>query len=49
VPTHVPSAGDLTFEAGFLITALVYLGWHAILRGRRPAVTARQANPGNPG
>jgi nucleobase:cation symporter-1, NCS1 family len=49
VPTHVPSAGDLTFEAGFLITALVYLGWHAILRGRRPAVTVRQANPGNPG
>ncbi len=32
VPTHVPSAGDLTFEAGFLITVLVYLGWHAVER-----------------
>jgi len=35
VPTHVPSVGDLTFEAGFLITALVYLGWHAIARTGR--------------
>jgi hypothetical protein len=41
VPKHVPSAGDLTFEAGFVITALIYLGWHAIT-GRRhsAAVTA---------
>jgi hypothetical protein len=30
VPKHFPSAGDLTFEAGFLITAVIYLGWHAI-------------------
>ena len=30
VPTHVPSVGDLTFEAGFLITAVIYLSWHAI-------------------
>ena len=30
VPSHVPSVGDITFEAGFLITAVVYLGWHAI-------------------
>ena len=29
VPKHVPSVGDLTFEVGFLITAVVYLGWHA--------------------
>jgi len=35
VPTHVPSVGDLTFEAGFVITALVYLGWHAIARTGR--------------
>jgi nucleobase:cation symporter-1, NCS1 family len=35
VPTHVPSAGDLTFEAGFVITALVYLGWHAVARTGR--------------
>ena len=37
VPTHVPSAGDLTFEAGFLITAVVYLSWHGIERMLAPA------------
>src|SRR5262249_61685835 len=40
-PTHVPPVGDLTFEAGFVITAVVYLAWHAITRsgagGRAPA------------
>jgi purine-cytosine permease-like protein len=36
VPTHVASAGDLTFEAGFLITAVVYLGWHGIERMLAP-------------
>ncbi len=30
VPTHVPAVGDLTFEVGFVITAVVYLAWHAI-------------------
>ena len=30
VPKHVPSVGDLTFEAGFVITAVIYLGWHAL-------------------
>jgi nucleobase:cation symporter-1, NCS1 family len=35
VPSHVPSVGDLTFEVGFVITALVYLGWHAIARTGR--------------
>jgi NCS1 nucleoside transporter family len=30
VPSHVPSVGDLTFEVGFVITAAVYLTWHAI-------------------
>ena len=40
VPTHIGSAGDLTFEAGFLITAVVYLGWHAIARtGRETSLT----------
>ena len=39
VPTHVPSVGDLTFEAGFLITAVIYLAWRAIERGR-PAIAA---------
>jgi NCS1 family nucleobase:cation symporter-1 len=27
VPSHNPSAGDLTFEAGFVVTALIYLTW----------------------
>jgi nucleobase:cation symporter-1, NCS1 family len=41
VPTHIPSAGDLTFEAGFLITAVVYLGWHAIAKtGREETLAA---------
>ncbi len=45
VPKHFGAAGDLTFEAGFVITALVYLAWHAIERvvldpGRSP-VTGR--------
>jgi nucleobase:cation symporter-1, NCS1 family len=40
VPTHIGSAGDLTFEAGFLITAVVYLGWHAIAKtGRETTFT----------
>jgi nucleobase:cation symporter-1, NCS1 family len=30
VPRHVPAFGDLTLEAGFLITAAIYLGWHAL-------------------
>ena len=34
VPTHVGSVGDLTFEVGFVITAVVYLGWHAYRRDR---------------
>ena len=40
VPSHVPSVGDITFEAGFVITAVVYLAWHALaghLRRRAPA------------
>jgi purine-cytosine permease-like protein len=41
VPSHIPSVGDLTFEAGFVITAVIYLGWHAITDRRHPsAVTA---------
>jgi NCS1 nucleoside transporter family len=30
VPTHVGAVGDITFEVGFVITAVVYLTWHAI-------------------
>ncbi len=41
VPKHIGSAGDLTFEAGFLITAAIYLGWHAIAgTGREITVSA---------
>ncbi len=32
VPTHVPAVGDITFEVGFVITAVIYLTWHAIAR-----------------
>jgi NCS1 nucleoside transporter family len=35
VPKHVPDVGDLTFEVGFVITALIYLGWHTLARTGR--------------
>lgn len=41
VPSHVPAAGDLTFEAGFVITAAIYLGWHLLAGVRRAAKTPR--------
>jgi NCS1 family nucleobase:cation symporter-1 len=34
VPKHFPAVGDLTFEVGFVLTALIYLGWHAVERLR---------------
>ena len=40
VPSHLPSVGDITFEAGLVITAVVYLAWHAVagyLHRRAPA------------
>jgi hypothetical protein len=41
VPTHVGAVGDLTFEVGFVITAVVYLTWHAIARtGRENTLAA---------
>jgi nucleobase:cation symporter-1, NCS1 family len=30
VPKHVGSAGDLTFEVGFVLTAVIYLAWRLI-------------------
>jgi nucleobase:cation symporter-1, NCS1 family len=30
VPTHVPAVGDLTLEVGFLLSAVIYLGWHLV-------------------
>jgi NCS1 nucleoside transporter family len=41
VPNHVGSVGDLTFEVGFVITAAIYLIWHAIAKtGRETTLTA---------
>jgi hypothetical protein len=40
VPSHVGSVGDLTFEVGFVITAVVYLAWHAIARTGRETTLA---------
>jgi NCS1 family nucleobase:cation symporter-1 len=34
-PTHHPKIGDLTFEVGFVVTALVYLALHAAGLGGR--------------
>ena len=45
VPTHVPQVGDLTFEAGFVITAAIYLAWHA-LTDRRPGAVGAHPTPG---
>jgi hypothetical protein len=27
IPSHWPSAGDLTFEVGFVLTCVIYLVW----------------------
>jgi purine-cytosine permease-like protein len=40
VPSHVPAVGDLTFEVGFVVTAAIYLIWHAIT-DRSSAAVAR--------
>jgi len=40
VPTHYPSVGDITFEVGFVLTAAIYLAWHAVTDRRPAAVTA---------
>jgi purine-cytosine permease-like protein len=39
VPSHVPPIGDITFEVGFVITAVIYLAWHAIAGDIRPRET----------
>jgi len=41
VPMHFPSVGDITFEVGFVLTALVYLIWHAIAGTYRTAPKLR--------
>ncbi|MGH3211325.1 MAG: cytosine permease, partial [Trebonia sp.] len=30
VPRHAPDTGDLTFEVGFVLTAVIYLSWRLI-------------------
>jgi hypothetical protein len=32
--------GDITFEVGFVLTAIVYLVWHAVARTRQSAAAA---------
>jgi NCS1 nucleoside transporter family len=34
VPGHVPDTGDLTFEVGFVLTAVIYLTWRLIADGQ---------------
>jgi NCS1 family nucleobase:cation symporter-1 len=41
VPRHWPPAGDLTFEVGFVLTAVIYLTWRLIADPRAGADTAR--------
>ncbi len=45
VPTHVGAVGDITFEAGFVITAVVYLTWHALARGGAGSRAPAQVTP----
>ena len=41
VPKHVHSVGDLTFEVGFVLTAVIYLTWRQVAdRRARAAITA---------
>jgi NCS1 family nucleobase:cation symporter-1 len=42
VPARHPAVGDLTFEVGFVVTAVIYLAWHAIA-DRRPEPTVAAA------
>jgi len=47
VPTHVPTVGDITFEVGSVITAVIYLTWHAIARsGAGSRVSTAPVTPG---
>ena len=44
VPKHWGDAGDLTFEVGFVLTALIYLAWRlAADRSASSASSARTA------
>jgi nucleobase:cation symporter-1, NCS1 family len=40
VPKHLPAVGDLTFEVGFMLTAVIYLTWRLVAdRADRTAIT----------
>ncbi len=45
VPKHVPAVGDITFEVGFVISAVVYLAWHAITGRQRGEFAASRGEP----
>jgi NCS1 family nucleobase:cation symporter-1 len=46
VPKHWGNVGDLTFEVGFVLTAVIYLAWRLIAaRSSRAWVTAAAAAP----
>jgi nucleobase:cation symporter-1, NCS1 family len=40
IPSHWPAVGDITFEVGFVLTAAIYLSWHAVTDRRPAAVMA---------
>jgi nucleobase:cation symporter-1, NCS1 family len=43
VPSHWPSAGDLTFEVGFVLTAIIYLTWRLVADSRAGARASASA------
>ena len=45
VPTHFPAVGDITFEVGFVLTAVIYLTWHAITGRGAGSRAAAQVTP----
>ncbi len=45
IPNHWPSAGDLTFEVGFVLTAVIYLTWRLIAERSARASAAAPAEP----
>jgi nucleobase:cation symporter-1, NCS1 family len=46
VPSHAPGSGDLTFEAGFVLTAVIYLGWR-LLADRGPGARGSALSAGS--
>jgi nucleobase:cation symporter-1, NCS1 family len=40
VPRHAPGTGDLTFEAGFVLTAAIYLTWRLVVNRQARTRTA---------